>query len=129
MGFFLLPSTFLSNRRDSIENTELTDILKGIEKSGLFLLFSTNEEIDVTFQIADTIATKVKSFINRSVVLLQSRQHERSDSKRTIFSLHDGNVRLTGKCHQVQNDVTECIHLLDLLKRIIGSNVLHDVPR
>ena len=105
------------------------DILKGIEKSGLFLLFSSSAEVDVTFQIADTIASKVQLFIESSIVLLQSCQHERTDSKRTVFTLHNGNVRFTGKCHQLENDVTECIHLLNLLKSIIGSNALHGVSR
>lgn len=120
---------FFLPRNNSIENTDLTQILKGIEKSGLFLLFSSNDEVKASYEIADTITLKVKSFIEDSVVLLQSCQHERSDSKRTVFTLHNGKVRLTGKCHQIENDVAECMHLLSLLKRIFGSNVLHDISR
>ena len=99
------------------------EILKDLVKTDIFLQWNSDKEINITTQLVQAISLKVRCFINTTAVLLHACEQERFEGKSTVFLLHEGNVRLTGKAHRHNDDINECLLLIDVLKIIFNSSI------
>lgn len=109
------------------EDSQLVSTLDDVLKNGAFLQWNgDNGEVETTRKLLKSFSVQVMNFVKDSAQLLYAANQDRHDTKRTVFLLHNGRCRMSGKSHMTFSDMNVVLFFVAAIHEILNSQVMND---
>ena len=108
-------------------NGEYMNIVGMLVSNPNFFNWHTSEEVNSVVAILECLSSKIKQYVEIYGPLIHSCLEERFNAKQTVFVLQNGSLRLTGKAHQLDEDILQIIGCMDLIKSVLLTDEFKDM--